>query len=160
VKTPLGPFLLTALALGMALPLANGAAQLPAGRSYVDRTVVPGLAPTSSDAVRTGNTLYVAGHLGIDPVTCSAPPDSAAEAQRLMDALTRTVRSAGMQMDDLVAVTVFSTDASLDETFNAVYRRYFHGHYPARTFVGADSLRCGARFEVLGVAVKAPRMQL
>jgi 2-iminobutanoate/2-iminopropanoate deaminase len=160
LKTSAGPFLLAALALAMALPMANGAAQHPADRAYVDHPHVPGALAASSDAVRTGNTLYIAGHLGIDPATCRAPAALAAEARLLMEALGHTVVAAGLTMDDLVAVTVFSTDPSLDETFNAVYRTYFHGHYPAQTFVGADSLRCGARFEVLGVAVKAPHMQL
>ncbi len=160
MKTSAGPFLLAALALAMALPMANGAAQHPSGRAYVEHPAVHGVPAASSDAVRTGNTLYIAGHLGIDPVTCRAPVALAAEARLLMDTLSHTIAAAGLTMDDLVAVTVFSTDASLDESFNAVYRNYFHAHYPAQTFVGADSLRCGARFEVLGVAVKAPRMQL
>jgi 2-iminobutanoate/2-iminopropanoate deaminase len=161
LKASAGPFLLAALALAMALPMAEGAAQRPGERSYIDRPAAPGASPAAaSDAVRTGNTLYIAGHMGIDPATGRAPAESAAEARLLMEALRRTIDAAGLQMDDLVAITVFSTDVSLDETFNAVYRTYFHGHYPAQTIVGADSLRLGARFEVLGVAVRAPHMQL
>jgi 2-iminobutanoate/2-iminopropanoate deaminase len=161
MKTSAGPFLLAALALAMALPMADGAAQRRGERSYVDPPAVPGvLLLTASAAVRTGNTLYIGGHLGIDPATGRVPAESAAEARLLMESLRRTIAAAGLQMDDLVAVTVFSTDLSLDETFNAVYRTYFHGHYPTQTFVGADSLRRGARFEVLGVAVKAPTMRL
>jgi 2-iminobutanoate/2-iminopropanoate deaminase len=153
--TSAGPFLLAALALAMALPLAEGAAQPSAERSYISRA-----AAVASDAVRTGNTLYIGGHLGIDPATGRAPAESAAEARLAMQALQRTIAAAGLKMDDLVSVTVFSTDADLDETFNSVYRSYFNGRYPAQTFVGADWLRHGARFEVLGVAVKAPHVQL
>ena len=63
-------------------------------------------------------------------------------------------------MDDLVSVTVFSTDAALNGTFDAVYRTYFHGHYPARGFVVTPALQRGAHFEVLGIAVKPPHLQL
>jgi 2-iminobutanoate/2-iminopropanoate deaminase len=161
LQTSAGPFLLVAVALAMAVPMTDGAAEPPGGRSYIDRPALRGAAPlAASDAVRTGNTLYIGGHLGIDPATGRAPPESAAEARLAMEALQRTIAAAGLQMDDLVAVTVFSTDVGLDQTFNAVYRTYFHGHYPAQTFVGADSLRGGARFEVLGVAVRAPHMRL
>ncbi|HEY2807819.1 MAG TPA: RidA family protein [Steroidobacteraceae bacterium] len=160
MNTAAGPFLLTAVALVMSVPMTDGAADRPGERSYISRAAVPGLPVAASDAVRSGNTLYIGGHLGVDPATGRAPAESAAEARLAMEALRRTVAAAGLQMDDLVAVTVFSTDVRLDATFNAVYRTYFNGRYPAQTFVGADSLRGGARFEVLGVAVKAPHMRL
>jgi len=161
MQTSAGPFLLVALALAMAVPMTQGAAQPSGERSYIDLPAVHGTPqPAASDAVRTGNTLYIGGHLGLDPATGRAPPESVMEARLAMAALQRTIAAAGLQMDDLVAVTVFSTDADLDQTFNEVYRSYFHGHYPAQTFVGADRLRGGARFEVLGVAVKAPHLRL
>jgi 2-iminobutanoate/2-iminopropanoate deaminase len=160
MNTAAGPFLLTAVALVMAVPMTDGAADRPGERSYIGRAAVPGMPVAASDAVRSGNTLYIGGHLGVDPATGRAPAESAVEARLAMEALRRTVAAAGLQMDDLVAVTVFSTDVGLDATFNAVYRTYFSGRYPAQTFVGAHSLRGGARFEVLGVAVKAPHMRL
>jgi 2-iminobutanoate/2-iminopropanoate deaminase len=145
----------------MAVPMTDGAVERPGERSYIDRPAIHGTLPlAASDAVRTGNTLYIGGHLGIDPATGRAPTESAAEARLAMESLRHTIAAAGLNMDDLVAVTVFSTDVRLDGTFNQVYRSYFSGHYPAQTFVGADSLRSGARFEVLGVAVKAPHMRL
>ena len=57
-------------------------------------------------------------------------------------------------MDYVVTVQVFCTDLKNYETFNNVYKTYFHGDYPARAFVGASSLLRGGRFEVLGIAVK------
>ncbi len=161
MNTAAGPFLLTAVALVMAVPMTDGGADRPGERSYIGRAPVPGVPPVAaSDAVRSGNTLYIGGHLGIDPATGRAPAESAAEARLAMEAFKRTVAAAGLKMDDLVAVTVFSTDVRLDATFNEVYRTYFNGRYPAQTFVGADSLRRGARFEVLGVAVRAPHLRL
>ena len=134
------------------LPLAAGAAP----RSYVDHKVPPGSPQLPfSDAVLAGDTLYVAGHLGIDPHTGSAPADAAAEARLVMDAVKHTLESAGVTMDDLVSVTVYCTDLQLYEAFNTIYRSYFHGHYPARAFIGSDKLLRGAHFEVQGVAMRA-----
>ena len=134
------------------LPLAAGAAP----RSYVDHKVPPGSPQLPfSDAVLAGDTLYVAGHLGIDPHTGSAPADPAAEARLVMDAVKHTLESAGVTMDDLVSVTVYCTDLQLYEAFNTIYRSYFHGHYPARAFIGSDKLLRGAHFEVQGVAMRA-----
>jgi 2-iminobutanoate/2-iminopropanoate deaminase len=145
-------WLLSILAVAAALaPPAMAATP----RSYVDHTVPPGSPPLPfSDAVLSGDTLYVAGHLGIDPQTGNAPADPATEARLVMEAVKHTVESAGLGMQDLVSVTVYCTDLQLYESFNAVYRSYFHGHYPARAFIGADKLLRGAHFEVQGVAVR------
>jgi 2-iminobutanoate/2-iminopropanoate deaminase len=105
--------------------------------------------------VLSGDTLYVAGHIGIDTHTGNAPADPAVEAHLVMDAVKRTVESAGLTMDDLVSVTVYCTDLGLYDTFNAVYRTYFHGHYPARAFIGSSKLLRNGHFEVQGVALKS-----
>lgn len=152
MKASSGRLLVAAICLGAALPLAAGAPP----RSYIEHAGPPGAAALPfSDAVLVGDTLYVAGHLGIDPQTGNVAAAPAAEARLLMEALQHTVQAAGLQMDDLVSVTVFCTDLGLYDMFNAVYRGYFHGHHPARAFIGADKLVRGAHFEVLGVAVGA-----
>ncbi len=108
-----------------------------------------------SDAVRVGETLYVAGHLGLDPRSGRAPADSAVEARLALDAVQATLKAAGMTMEDLVSVTVYCTDLALYDNFNSVYASYFHGKYPARAMIGAASLLRGGHFEVQGIAVKA-----
>jgi 2-iminobutanoate/2-iminopropanoate deaminase len=135
-------------------PPAVGAAS----RSYVDHQVPGGSPPLPfSDAVLSGDTRYVAGHLGLDPHTGSVPTDPAAEAHLVMDAGKRTVESAGLTLDDLVSVTVYCTDVQLYDTFNGIYRTYFYGNYPARLFIGSDKLLGGAHFEVQGVATRETR---
>jgi 2-iminobutanoate/2-iminopropanoate deaminase len=113
-----------------------------------------------SDAVHVGDTLYVAGTLGMDPATLSDPKtarvaaEPADEARFALDAVKHTLEAAGFKMDDLVSVTIYCTDLDLYGTFNDVYRTYFHGNFPARAFIGASKLVRGARFEVMGTAVK------
>jgi 2-iminobutanoate/2-iminopropanoate deaminase len=139
-----------ALATALSAPVAGAAP-----RSYVDHKVPQGSAQLPfSDAVLSGDTLYVAGHLGIDPHTGNAPTDPAAEARLVMEGVKRTIEAAGLSMDALVSVTVYCTDLQLYDSFNAIYRSYFHGHYPARAFIGTDKLLRGGHFEVQGVAIK------
>ena len=107
-----------------------------------------------SDAVLVGNTLYIAGHIGLDAKTGAPPASAEDEARLVMDGIKQTVESAGLTMEDVVTVQVFCTDLKNYETFNNVYKTYFHGDYPARAFVGASNLLRGGRFEVLGIAVK------
>jgi len=107
-----------------------------------------------SSGVLVGDTYYVAGHLGRDPQTGAIPEDPAAEAGFMLDAFAASLARAGMTMDDLVQVQVFCADVSLYDTFNAAYRRRFSGEFPARAFIGSGQLLRGARFEILGTAVR------
>jgi 2-iminobutanoate/2-iminopropanoate deaminase len=107
-----------------------------------------------SDGVLVGNTLYIAGHIGLDLKTGAPPTSAEDEARMVMDGIKQTVELAGLTMDDVVSLQVFCTDLKFYDTFNSVYKTYFHGDYPARAFVGADKLLRGGRYEVLGIAVK------
>ena len=107
-----------------------------------------------SEAVLVGNTLYIAGHIGLDPKTGAPPASAEDEARLVMDGVKQTVEMAGLTMDDVVSLQIFCTDLKLYETFNSVYKTYFHGDFPARAFIGANQLVRGGHFEVLGIAVK------
>src|SRR5579859_1146642 len=107
-----------------------------------------------SDGVLVGNTLYIAGHIGLDAKTGMPPASTEEEARLVMEGIKQTVELAGLTMDDVVSIQVFCTDLKFYDTFNGVYKTYFHGEYPARAFVGASNLLRGGKFEVFGVAVK------
>lgn len=109
-----------------------------------------------SDGVLIGDTLYVAGHLGLDPQGAPAanPED---EAKLAMEGIKQTVEAAGMKMEDVVNVQVFCTDLKLYESFNNIYKGYFQGNFPARSFIGTDKLLRGAHFEAMAVAVRRSR---
>ncbi|MGH6985247.1 MAG: RidA family protein [Caulobacteraceae bacterium] len=106
-----------------------------------------------SSGVVVGRTLYIAGTTGVDPGEANRP-DPSQEARIVMNRVEQTVKMAGMTMDDVVEVQVFCTDLSDYVPFNAVYGTYFHGHYPARAFIGVAGLTFGARYEVMGIAVR------
>jgi len=149
-------------ATAMLLPLALAAAAT--GNEYIvlEKSAARAALPFS-DAVLAGNTLYVAGTLGLDPKTLDdmktahVPEDPGAEARFALEAVKRTVEAAGFKMDDFVSIQVYCTDLALYGAFNDVYRSYFNGHFPARAFIGVDKLVRGARFEVMGTAVKGKR---
>jgi 2-iminobutanoate/2-iminopropanoate deaminase len=107
-----------------------------------------------SDAVLVGNTLYIAGHIGLDSKTGAPPASPEDEARLVMDGVKGTVEAAGLTMEDVVSVQIFCTDLKLYDTFNSVYKTYFHGDFPARAFIGTNQLVRNGRFEVLGIAVK------
>jgi 2-iminobutanoate/2-iminopropanoate deaminase len=137
--------------LGLAAVLATAAAR---DRKYIVLRRPAAAGAPFSEAVLKGDTLYVSGHIGIDPQTGKpgATPDD--EARLVLESFKRTVEAGGMSMDDVVSVTVYCSDVSYYDAFNGVYRTYFHDNYPARAFIGSGKLLFGARFEMQGIAVK------
>lgn len=107
-----------------------------------------------SDGVLVGNTLYLAGRIGIDLKTGKPPEDIEQEVRIALDGFKATLSEAGMTMNDLVYVQVFCPDISLYDKFNAVYRTYFGKDFPALAFVGSGPLLRGGHFEIQGIAVK------
>jgi 2-iminobutanoate/2-iminopropanoate deaminase len=108
-----------------------------------------------SDAVWAGDTLYLCGHIGLDPKTGKPGATPEQEAGLVMDGVKHTLEAAGLTMDDLVSVQVFCSDVALFKTFNSVYVTYFNGAFPARAFLGSGKLLFDARFEVQGIAVRS-----
>jgi 2-iminobutanoate/2-iminopropanoate deaminase len=107
-----------------------------------------------SNAILAGDTLYLAGSIGLDSKTGKAPEKIEDELRNLFDNYKATLSAAGMNMDDLVFVQVFCSDLALYDKFNAAYRTQFSKDFPARAFIGAGSILRGGHFEMQGIAVR------
>ena len=143
------------LSLGCAaLMLIVAGSSFAQDRSYINpRNASDSNVPPFSGAVQIGPTLYISGTLGLDE-NRQVPETAETEARIVLDNIKSSLEAAGMTMDDLVYVDVFSSDVSDYDAFNGVYRTYFEREFPARAFVGSGQLLFGARFEVKGIAVK------
>jgi enamine deaminase RidA (YjgF/YER057c/UK114 family) len=129
--------------------VATASAQVP------ERIYVPPYKPELpfSNAVVVDDTIYLAGHIGFDAKTGKPPVKVEDEARAVLDAIKDTLAKSDATMEDLVSVQVFCSDLSLFDQWNAVYRTYFKGKFPARAFIGSKLL-FNARFEVQGIAIK------
>jgi 2-iminobutanoate/2-iminopropanoate deaminase len=143
-----------AIVVGLAVVMLSWAMAADTGRKYIVLRKPGASSAPFSEAVLAGNTLYVSGHLGIDPQTGKPGATPEEEAKLVMESFKRTVEAGGMSMDDVVSVTVYCSDVSFFNAFNGVYKTYFHENYPARAFIGSGKLLFDARFEVQGIAVK------
>lgn len=134
----------------VALPVAVAAQE----RRYVDgRSASDTTVPPFSGGVLVGNTLYLAGKIGLTPDR-KVPATAEEEARLVLNDVKATLEKVGMSMDDLVSMQIFCSDVKHYDAFNRVYRTYFKKEFPARAFLGAGTLLFGARFEVQGIAVK------
>lgn len=135
-----------------AFMVVAGLAAASGKRIRLERTVRSNL--PFSDAVWHGDTLYLSGHIGLDPKTGRPPSTAEEEARLVLDGVKGTLEAAGLTMNDLLSVQIFCSDVTLFEKFNVVYRTYFQGEFPARAFLGSGKLLFDARFEVQAIAGK------
>jgi reactive intermediate/imine deaminase len=145
--------LLIGLGLGGVAVYSQRRGDITGGRRHINLPNRSVNAPFS-DGVMVGNTLYLAGRLGLDPKTNQIPNDVEQEARLMIDGIKEVLAQAGMTMDDLVSVQVFCSDVSLFDKFNGVYRGNFKKDFPARAFLGSGTLLRGAHFEMQAIAVK------
>ena len=145
--------IISSLVIGLMVLAVTGFAQRSPNVQYFNLPGSSGNQPFST-VVLVGDTLYMGAASGVDPATGAPPPDIQDEARIAMEGVKARLALAGMTMDDLVVVRVFSPDRSLYADFNTVYRTYFKDHFPARMFIGSGYLSGGTHFEVSGIAVR------
>ncbi len=139
------------IAAALMLPAASSAAVI----KHFPATPIPGGPPLPlSGAVMAGDTLYISATNDIDRVTGKMGETPAEGARIVMENIRRTVEGAGLTMDDVVWMQIFTGDLAYAADFNKVYGSYFKAPMPARAFIGVGSLAKGLHFQVMGVAVK------
>lgn len=108
-----------------------------------------------SPGILVGNTLYVSGHLGRDPVTARLVSGGIeAETRQALTNIGEVLKAAGMDFKDVVSVTAYITSFEDFAKFNQVYREFFPHDPPARATVQVAALNDGARIELQMIAVK------
>lgn len=102
-----------------------------------------------SQAVRSGNTVWVSGQIPLDPKTKELVAGGIEEqVHQVFRNVKAIVTAAGGGLDDVVKATVFLTDLSHFALVNKIMAQYFREPYPARAAVGVASLPRGAQVEV------------
>ena len=108
-----------------------------------------------SHGVLIGNTLYVSGQVGKDPVSGELiVHDIKQETKRVMENVKGILNEAGMDFTHVVKTTIFLTNLDNFASVNEVYGSYFSGDYPARETVQVSRLPLNVNVEISVVAVK------
>ena len=108
-----------------------------------------------SEAVKVGDTLYLAGKLGVDPSTGKLPAGGIkAEAHQALKNIKQALNKYDYQMSDVVKCMVILDNMKDFADLNQVYRSHFTAPYPARTTFAVSGLAIGAKVEIECTAVK------
>ncbi len=123
-------------------------------RTIIATENAPGAVGPYSQAVRTGNLVYTAGQIPLDPSTGEMVPGPIEDQTRqVLKNLSAVLEAAGSGLGDVVKMTVFMTDLGQFSRMNAVYAEFFPEAPPARSAVEVSALPLGAAIEMEAVAV-------
>ena len=105
-----------------------------------------------SQAIRTGQLVFLSGQIPLDPVTMQiVDGDFESRARRVFDNLRAVAEEAGGDLDKIVKLTIYLTDLGNFAAVNSVMADYFKEPYPARAALGVASLPKGADVEAEAV---------
>jgi 2-iminobutanoate/2-iminopropanoate deaminase len=136
-----------------ALPVGTAGAGDRAPTQFLNSGQVFPVGLPLSEAVRHGDTLYLAGQVGLVPGTMKVVAGGIrAESEQVMKNIRTTLAAHGYSMSDLIKCTVMLSDMNEWATFNEIYKGFFKDRYPARSALGANGLALGARVEVECIA--------
>ncbi|NHV98919.1 MAG: RidA family protein [Thaumarchaeota archaeon] len=102
-----------------------------------------------SQAVRSGNLVFLSGIIPVDPATGEIIRGDVKKAtEQVFKNASSILKAAGASLDDVVKVTVFMKDLAFFNEMNEVYSKWFKKPYPARTTVQVAALPRGADLEM------------
>lgn len=121
---------------------------------YTDKAPAP-IGPYSQ-AVQTGNMLFISGQIPIDPATNQLVIGNISdEARQVMHNLEALLSASGFSFENVVKASIFLSDMNHFAEVNEIYGSYFKSNFPARETVAVLGLPKNVNVEISLIAVKA-----
>lgn len=122
-------------------------------KTIIHSDQAPKAVGTYSQAVKIGNTVYLSGQIGIDPVSGILAEGFNAQAHRVFQNLRAVCQAAGGDLQNIAKLGVFVTNLSNFAELNDIMGQYFTEPFPARAAVEASALPKGALVEADAIMV-------
>ena len=107
-----------------------------------------------SQAIKAGNTIYISGQLPIDPATGEFKEGCIrCKTRQSLTNIKNILQAEGLNMSNVVKVTILLTDINDFAAVNEVYADFFQPPYPARSAFAVAALPKGAPIEIEAIAV-------
>ena len=108
-----------------------------------------------SQAIVSGDTVYVSGQIPLNPFTGELEVGSIEDAtHQILKNIESLLKEAGLTLNNIVKCSIFMTDLGQFSEMNAVYGSYFQDVPPARETVQVSKLPMNVPIEISCIAVK------
>ena len=108
-----------------------------------------------SQAVKSGNMLFISGQVPVNPITGELTGDIKAQTRQVLENIKSILVAAGASATDIVKTTVFLKNLDDFNAMNEVYREYFPNDAPARSTIEISRIPRGSLVEIEAIAVIA-----
>lgn len=119
-----------------------------ANKIRIATNAAPPATGTYSQAIRTGDLVFVTGQTGRDPETGQLEEGLSAQTHRMLANIDATLNAAGCRREDIVKVTLLLADIKDFKAVDQIYAAWLPGRgvtaLPARTAFQAAALPAGA----------------
>jgi 2-iminobutanoate/2-iminopropanoate deaminase len=106
-----------------------------------------------SQAIKTGELIFVSGQISINPSTGEMVKGNIREqTKQTLENIKAILEAAGSSLGKVVKATVFIDDMSNFQAVNEIYNHYFVNDFPARVCVQVSKLPLDAKVEIEVVA--------
>jgi len=106
-----------------------------------------------SQAIISGNMLFLSGQVGINPKTNELSESIEEQTEQIFKNIKNILTKADADMSNIVKVTVFLEDIDNFKKVNNIYANYFKKPYPARSAFAVDKLPLSAKIEIEVIAI-------
>ncbi len=109
----------------------------------------------SSQAIKTGNSLYIAGQFGVEPGREQLVPGGIlGETQQALRNIDAVLRRADYARHDVVRMDVYLTNVNDYQTVQSVFDNYFTNKPPTVNFMEVNRLPRGAMVSITVTATR------
>ena len=107
-----------------------------------------------SQALRSGDIIFTAGQIPLDPATMKlVEGDITVQTRQALTNLKHVLEAADSGLNRVLKTTVFLANFDDFQAMNAVYGEFFGDQPPARSTVQVSRLPAGALVEIEAVAI-------
>lgn len=124
-------------------------------KRVIDSSEAPAAVGAYSQAVTDGSLVFTAGQI---PLTADGEllddEDVDVQTRQSLENIKAILEAEGLNMQDVLKVTVFLADIDDFDAMNDAYREYFRDNPPARSAIQAGALPKGVDVEIEAIAAQ------
>jgi len=120
-----------------------------ADRQAINTEAAPAAIGPYSQAIKTGNLVYISGQIPLDPTTMELAGDEIEEqTHQVFLNLQAVATAAGADLNNAIKLTIYLTDLNQFSAINKIMASYLSEPYPARATIEVSALPKRAQVEI------------
>lgn len=123
-------------------------------KKKIETSKAPKAIGTYSQAIVSGNNIYLSGQIPLDPDTMKIVEGEENQIRRVFENIRAVCEAAECSLDDIVKLNVSLQDLAIFSKVNEIMLEYFQEPFPARAALQVARLPLDSLIEVEAIVIK------